>query len=362
MNNSPLRFISSFLFHTFLIAALSVSGSVAQERFFYKEKDFGSEALYNPLSLLLNGSYDIIQLDGHERTIHNFPYSVAATNVMQNLRSPFGPISRYGWGNFLQDQVFPIHLTKKDAQWWPNYQLHLIGGGMTYTKMGEWYAAHEFPSPKLFSAATMAAYHLLNEFVENAAYTGDNIDPIADIYIFDAGGMLLFSFDNVNRFFSNDLNLADWSRQPTFMLNNGSLQNNGQYFSIKWKFPFSDRWHFFYYFGMNGLTGLSYKMPDQSALSFGFGLRAKNLVMLDTSLHKETINTVWNAGVFYDRENSLIASVFISGLTDDWMNINIYPGLFKIGPVSPGIWLIARKDGNILGGFSTIWTPGIGFQ
>jgi hypothetical protein len=362
MNNINSRCNSFSLFIAIIITASAASVGNGQERYFYKEKDYGSEALYNPINLLLNGSYDIIQLDGHDRKIFSFPYSDATRNVLKNLGSPFGPISRYGWGNFIQDQIIPIHLTKKDAQWWPNYQLHLIGGGMTYTKMGEWYAAHQFPYPKLFSAATMATYHLLNEFVENGAYSGDNVDPIADVYVFDAGGMILFSFDNVNRFFSEDLNLADWSRQPTFMLNDGSLQNNGQYFSIKWKFPFSERWHFFYYFGMNGLTGLAYKMPDQSAISLGFGLRAKNLVLLDTSLHKETINTVWNAGIFYDRDNSLIASVFISGLTDDQLNINAYPGLFKIGPVSPGIWMIVRKDGNILGGVSTAWTPGIGFR
>jgi hypothetical protein len=362
MNRPAPSLVGFRLFTALLLTLVSIEMGSGQEPYFYKGRNYGSEALYNPLNVILNGSYDIIQLDGHDKKIFNFPYADAATNVMRNLGSPFGPISRYGWGNFLQDQIFPMHLTRKDAQWWPNYQLHLIGGGMNYTMMSEWYAAHNIPYPKVFSFTTLAAYHLLNEFVENASYSGDNVDPIADIYVFDAGGILLFSFDNVNRFFSRDLNLADWSRQPTFMLNDGSLQNNGQYFSIKWKFPFSERWHFFYYFGMNGLTGLSYKMPDQSAFSVGFGLRAKNLELVDTSLHKETISTIWNAGVFYDRDNSLIASVFFSGLTDDLLNVNAYPGLFRLGPVSPGLWVIVRKDGNILGGISTNWTPGIGLH
>lgn len=334
---------------------------LSQQRYFYNDRNFGSEALYNPISLILNGSYDIIQLDGHDRHIFSLPYGIATSNVLRNLGSPFGPISRYGWRNFLGDQIFPIHLTRKDAAWWPNYQLHLIGGGMTYTAIREWYTVHNFPVPTAFSLTTMAAYHLLNEFVENAGYVGDNVDPIADIYVFDVGGVILFSFDGVNRFFSEDLNLADWSLQPSFTLSSVSLQNNGQYFSIKWKSPFSDRWHLFYYFGMNGLTGLSYKFPDHSAISFGAGLRAKNLVSVDSVIHKETINTIWNVGVFFDRENSLLASLFVSGLTDELVSLNVYPGLFNIGPVCPGVWFKLRKDGYVLGGITTVWTPGVAF-
>ena len=335
--------------------------STAQQQYFYKGRDYGSEALYNPVNLLLSGSYDIIQLDGHDRNIFNFPYRIAASNVLRNLGSPLGPITRYGWGAFLSDQIFPLHLTQRDAQWWPNYQLHLIGGGMTYTAMREWYELHDFPAPTALSIATMATYHLLNEFVENQAYVGDNVDPIADIYVFDIGGIVLFSFDNVNRFFSEDLNLADWSLQPSFTLADMALQNNGQYFSIKWKIPFLKQWSVFYYFGMNGLNGVSYKITDSCAISIGVGLRAKDLVNVDETLHKETISTIWNVGLFYDKGNSLLASLFVSGLTDDFVKLNLYPGLFHVGPVLPGVWFIVTKDGNVLGGISTVWTPGIGF-
>ena len=331
----------------------------AQETYYYKGRPYGSEAMYNPFYLILNGSYDIIQLDGRKRDIFQYPYSISVTNVMRNLTDPFGPISRYGLGNFIKREILPLTYNISGAQWWPNYQLHLIGGGMTYVAIKEWYEAHNFSSPVLWSLATMTAYHLLNEFVENGPYVGDNVDPIADIYFFDIPGILLFSFDGINRFFSNDLHLADWSLQPSLAPSNWTLQNNGQYFSIKWKFPFSEKWHAFYYFGLRGLLGVSYKMEDGSAISFGAGMRAKRLKTVEQATNTKTVELNWNAGVFYDKENSLMASLFLSESSDNAVSLNIYPGIFSFGEFSPGAWFLYSRDSGLLFGFTTMWAPGI---
>ena len=96
-------------------------------------------------------------------------------------------------------------------QWAPNYQQHLIGCGMLYTAMKEWYEDKNFPVPWLFSSVTLMTQHLLNETMETGPYEGWSVDEISDIYIFDLGGIILFSFDNVNEFFHDKLNLADWS-------------------------------------------------------------------------------------------------------------------------------------------------------
>jgi hypothetical protein len=336
--------------------------SQPDENYFYKNRNYGSEALFNPLTEILNSSFDIIQLDGHSRKLFELPYGKGFTNIARNLRDPFGPISRYGWGNFLADQVFPIHLTKKDAQWWPNYQLHLIGGGMTYRRLLEWYRTYDFPSPAAFAVGTLAGVCILNESVENGAYQGDNVDPIADLLIFDPGGMILFSFDGVAKFFAETMNLSDWSLQPSFTTSPFALHNNGQYFSMKWKLPFSDHWHLFYYFGMNGLIGLSYKLDDGSAFSLGGGLRGKKLQVLDQSTNKQTLELIWNVGAFYDRENSLMASLFVSGLTDYTVSMNLYPGMIDVGGFTPGLWVVLARNGKFLMGISTVWTPGLGFK
>jgi hypothetical protein len=43
------------------------------------------------------------------------------------------------------------------------------------------------------------------------------------------------------------------------------------------------------------------------------------------------------------------------------MNLNIYPGIFKIGSFSPGLWIVMRDKGKLLFGITATWLPGFGF-
>jgi hypothetical protein len=285
--------------------------TIAQQPYFYKAYDYGSEAIYNPVSVILNGGFDMFQVS-HERDIGKIPFYQSGKNVLKNVFDPIGPVRRYGWWNFIQEQIIPVSVNRDNAQYWPNYTLHLVGGGMEYTKMKEWYQYNGCTYPQFLSIVTLYAYHFINEITENDTHVGDNVDPIADLLIFDVGGIVLFSFDNINSFFSETLNLADWSLQPSFSVRDLHLHNVGQFFSIKWKFPFADRWHLFYYFGTNGLGGVSYKWPDGDALSFGIGMAASDLILLKQDSNKKTLDLVWNIGVFYDRNNSLLTSLSIT--------------------------------------------------
>ena len=353
-------FVRSRWFIVFLLLVSSIG--LSQERFFYTGKSYGSEAMYNPVYLLLNGSYDIIQLEGHTRDVFTYHYGTGAANVLRNLGSPFRTIGHYGVGKFLKQEVFPIGLGIGEAQWWPNYQLHLIGGGMTYVATAEWYEHYGFPVPNILSMVTMGAYHFLNEVVENGNYVGETVDPIADLYIFDVGSVILFSFDGVKRFFRDELHLADWSLQPSLALPTWTLQNNGQFFSMKWKLPFSESVHLFYYFGLRGLLGLSKKFDDGSAFSFGLGLRAIKLETLERTTNTQTVDLRWSAGVFFDRENSLLASLFWSDYLDNTLNLNIYPGIVHLGGFSPGLWFVVSKNSGTIVGLTTIWAPGLGYE
>jgi hypothetical protein len=324
--------------------------------FFYKGYDYGNQSIYNPMYVLLNGGFDMIQV-GNKRDIKNFPYGTAIKNIWKNLSDPFTPIKNYGWWNFIKDQVLPLSLSKRNAQFFPNYTLHLIGGGMEYAALKEWYEYHKYPYPQWLSAFSVMFYHWVNEVAENGPYVGDDVDPIADIYIFDIGGILLFTSESVKRFFAEDLNLADWSQQPSISLRNGELHNNGQFFSVKWKLPFTHSLYAFYYFGTNGVGGLSYKFADGTALSVGVGLAASDLILLDEKTNKKTLGLVGNFGVFYDKNNSLLASLSVTIKTDYMINVNVYPGLFKIGGVSPGLWGAYSQDGNIILGCAFTWFP-----
>ncbi|MDO8549912.1 MAG: hypothetical protein Q7S39_07175 [Ignavibacteria bacterium] len=131
----------------------------------------------------------------------------------ENLGDPFNSISNYGWNNLLRTELLPLSFTKDKMQWIPNYLHHLIGGGMLYTAMKEWYKEHNFPLPWLFSSVTVMGQYLFNEVMETGPHEGYSVDEVVDIYIFDLGGIILFRFDSINEFFSKTLNLSDWSLQ-----------------------------------------------------------------------------------------------------------------------------------------------------
>ncbi len=340
----------------FIIQFVLPAASPAQGPYFYKGLPYGSQAAYNPVSVILNGGFDMFQVS-HQRDITKIPFHQSGLNVWRNFVNPIGPINRYGWWNFIQEQIIPISLKRESAQYWPNYTLHLVGGGMEFTALKEWYTLNGFPAPVLSSVLTVAAYHCINEVVENDAHVGDNVDPIADLWIFDIGGVVLFTSDAVNRFFSETMNLADWSLQPSFSLRNFYLHNNGQFFSIKWKLPFSDRWHLFYYFGTNGLGGVSYKWADGDAFSFGVGMAAKDLITLNAGNNKKTLDLVWNIGFFYDRNNSLLTSLSLTRKTDYTVNLNVYPGVIAVEGVSPGFWCAYSEREHFIFGLTAAWSP-----
>jgi hypothetical protein len=147
--------------------------------------------------------------------------------------------------------------------------------------------------------------------------------------------------------------------QPGFSLVDGTLQNNGQYFSLKWQLPFSESLHFFYYFGMRGLFGLSEDLGDGNAISVGAGPRAVQLKTLDPATNLKSVEMRWSVGIFYDRNNSLLTSLFWSDYSDDWLSLNIYPGVLRLGDFSPGAWLVFNRTTGTVIGISTVWFPGV---
>ncbi len=343
-----------------LIASLSpCTAQPEQPMLFYHPVDYGSQAGFNPITMIINSGYGILQYPNRSRKIFDIDYSNGFQNVMSNLSHPFHSISRYGWHEFLSNEVLPMSLNRKNAQYWPNYQNHLIGSGMEYVMVTEWYRYHEYPVPVVFGIGTMAVYHVFNEVVENNEYTGDNVDPIADLLIFDPLGIVLFSINGVPEFFSRKLHLTSWDFQPAYDPWTRTIENQGINYCIKMGLPYTDRWSVFYYWGMTGLVGLSYTTEDQRCLSFGAGLRAKELVASgdQSGGRKLTADLTWNAGIFYDRENSLLASLIVSGVNDYTVHANVYPGIIRFGNISPGFFAAYGDGGKFVGGLSVDVLP-----
>ncbi|TAL69522.1 MAG: hypothetical protein EPN82_06730 [Bacteroidetes bacterium] len=354
--------VKLIIFLAVIFFLISINNSYSDEKYYYTGKDYGNEYMYNPLYVILNGSYDIIQLDCNSRKIFEQPYGSGNYNVTRNIFNPFVSIKTYGWWNFLSNEIFPLSFKKEGMQWWPNYSLHIVGGGMTFASLEEWYEYNNIPEPYIFAAATTMFYHYWNEVVEMEDYRGLTVDPVSDIWVFDIAGILLFSFDGIKEFFRDELHLRDWSLQPSLTVPSWELQNNGQYFSIKYDLPFYNKMALFGYMGMSGLGGLSYKLNGEDAISLGLGTRPATRYIIDSSAtaRQYTLNLTWNAGLFYDRNGSLMASIAFSGQEKNLCNINIYPGSIDMGNIKLGFWTVIPRKGDYYFGLSARYIPGIG--
>ena len=71
---------SRFAFLAVVLVIVSSPAS-SQERLYYHHLPYGSQAVYNPISVVLNGSFDIIQMENRSREIFHLPYAEETKNV-----------------------------------------------------------------------------------------------------------------------------------------------------------------------------------------------------------------------------------------------------------------------------------------
>jgi hypothetical protein len=342
------------------LCVLLCGTSVSQEHYyFYTGKSYGSESMINPGSLLLNAGLDILQAAPHSRKFSTLKFGIGAQNVWNNITDPLPPIRQFGWKKFIGQEVFPTSLKLEEAQWFPNYTLHLIGGGMDARMMYEWYSFHRIPYPALFAGLTVASYHFINEAIENDVHRGPNVDALADLYIFDLGGALLFTSDAVAEFFSSTLHMTAWPSQPAWNPEFNTLENHGQYYVMKYRLPFAPSTSLFYHFGDNGLFGLSFLRPDNESISVAVGATQQQLRLVDVTngVRTVTVELGWMAGVFYDRNNSVLASMMASNRVNEKLRLNLYPGVIDLFGFSPGVFAGIGSRNQFIAGFSIQYLP-----
>jgi hypothetical protein len=322
---------------------------VAQERpyYFYHGHKFGSEATFNPAIKLLQGGFYILDTDNRSNNPFVIQYASGFTNVMWNLAHPFAAIDEYGWNRFITSELLP-NPSRRSAQWVPNYFGHILGEGMTFRATEEWYRYHGYPHASRLALVTTLVQSFLNEVVENGGYRGTNVDPIADLYIFNPLGILLFHSDRVAAFFSSTLHMAYWPRQLLLDPVSGTFENVGHDFIFKYASANSAPLGLFASYGTHSLMGVTYRRSARHSLSLGAGVMAKELVDAHPGQPSRSITAtiVPALGLFYDQENSLLFSLIVAPRKDDKASLNIYPGILKIAGATPGLSLAlggARK-------------------
>ncbi len=363
------QFLKRIIVFFAILAFVPLWAQAKQYYFYHPEIHYGSEYVSNPLTLILNGSYDVLRNGGHENngesvSVFQLDYRQGFRNVWDNISSPAYHISQYGWNRFLKQEVFPSSLKQNKAQWLPNYGHHIIGSGMLWVRMAEWFDYHGCKHPYWLSFFSTTFYQFMNEVLENNHSHRTNVDPIADILIFNPLGFLLFSSDTVRKFFSETIPMYDWSLQPVFNPFNGHLRNAGLQFTFKYQPRKFKRTSLFFYYGIYGIGGLSYRIKETYHFSFGAGTVVNRLQknIIKNSLFV-TPHTDGAIGLFLDRNNSLLIAAVITGPRLYNARINMYPGLVTVGKFSPGLFLAFGQWDHFVVGVNMARVPiGLAFS
>lgn len=331
---------------------------------FYEGRTFGSEAEFNPLTEVLNEGFDVLSTYGQDRHIFSRPLGEDAENVLNSVVHADRTYADYGWRHVVRNEFLPLALKRAPGAgaWLPNYQSHLFGSGMISARMTEWYAQHGVPHPLLFSGVTMMTAHLLNEAVENDGRRAWNEDATTDLLVFDLGGIALWNNDWMQRTFSGRVRLTNWASQPSYNPVTRTMENTGQYFSLRAPMPGATSWRIAYVFGMSGGVGLAREFSDGNTLSMVGGVEAVQNPITDARTGAKGATLKPETGIYYDRDGSLLWSLKIGSPSGavSWITMNAYPGLFRVGSVAPGLWLQLPKDGGVRFGVVSRWGVGVG--
>ncbi len=326
----------------FVFFIFSITSCFAQSKkfyFYHPEQNFGSESVFNPITLYLNGSFDILRNGGHEKRLSMQNFSDNFKTIYKALKDPFPVIKRKGWNEFTKEEFPNFDLKGNNLNFMPNLPIHTIGNGMQFVKVSEWYAFHNYPLPKTLGLLTTISYQVMNEMTEQNLSDKLRTDPIADFWIYNNLGFILFSFDGVKRFFSETFVVNDWSMQPMYNPFNDNIENAGQQYSGKLKI--NNKLDLFTQWGIDGLIGLSFRIDKDNSFSLAGGT-----VVNKISYSEEQGIQITKAdkidpaiAVFWDINNSLMFTSHLSGHSNFvLLKTNMFPGIINYKNVSLGIY------------------------
>ncbi len=315
---------------------------------FYHSTDIGSEAQFNPFTVWVNSGFDILAKPSYRRSVLEVEYQAGFRNVFDNLNNGVARVRRVGIERVVAHEVFPYRgIDSQHGQWIPNVFGHMLGEGMLSRKLSDWYELQNVPYPRLWGLATLVATQFLNEAAENGSYKGTNLDPVVDLGLFNLLGYLLFVTDEVAGFFAGPVQLNYWPGQAVLDLRSGELFNHGENFAFKlWLGDWTNLRGFFY-FGGAGLFGLSLPLGVHDAVSVAAGphlMWMKPNMVNGNRWLQPAGDMNWDLALFWDRNESLLASVQGGGMSTRFVALNVYPGVWRLGPVGIGAYAFCSED------------------
>jgi hypothetical protein len=328
---------------------------------FYHGIPAGSESQFNPFSLIVNGGFDQLRVASARRNVFELDYELAAQGMWKSISRPDRVIKTYGVGNWLRRQVLPLSGKPNGGQWVPNYQLHLLGGGMTGVRMTEWYQQHGTSHPELAAAATVTAWHLVTEMIEHQNGV-PSVDALTDLLIFDPAAFLIWRSDAIQRAFSTHIEMTNWPGQPALTAPTSTLQNMHQTTMMRVETPWLPGLRPLTTFGGSFLLGLSARKGQTDWVSLAAGWDPTENPIIDPVTGEKTVTLNPNFAVFYDRAGSLLGAMHLRLHRKELMTLNVYPGVVHFGKWSPGMFAHVLDDGRVRFGIVPRFGLGVGVE
>jgi hypothetical protein len=240
-----------------------------------------------------------------------------------------------------------------------NYTGHLIEAGVGVRTMRERMEAAGVPHARLWAHLTVFASSVLSEMYEASQRQEAFASHVADFYIFEPAGHLLFSIDGVARFFGESLNTRVWPHQAGVSVTTGELLNTGLDMIMKVPLPTTDDLSLFARMGMGSDLGLTLHRPGGWDLSLALGFAASNPTT-DPLTGDELIEAVLAGSFFIDRDDSLLASIHGTRGRGRNLTVNLYPGALGFLPPEIGAFLVVTRSNALQFGISHRALPGVG--
>lgn len=327
------------------------------EAFFYAGADYGSEASFGPLSFILNRGLHLARAKTGSADIRDVPDGWHTFSTA--LRRPVWAVQRAGgFRHWASTQLVPFRWDK-GGSWAVNYTGHLIEAGVGLRTITERLEAAGVPHARLWAHLTVFGSSLLAELYEASQRQEAFSSHVADFYIFEPAGHLLFSFDRVARLFGETLGTRIWPHQAGVSLTTGEFMNTGLDMVMKVPFPLVNNLSIFARMGMGSDVGVTLHRPNGWDFSLAAGFAATDPTT-DPITGDELIDAVASASFYIDRNESLVASIHGNYGRGRRLTVNLYPG--SLGFLTPdlGLWVVVDKFGALQFGFSHRSWMGLG--
>lgn len=307
---------------------------------FWRPDGVGSERVFSPLHSSLQYALDGTQIRGASTD----GYDDKVQLVLDHLREPLRTIENGdgGWRDFVNSELVPIDPRRPGDSLaiLPNVFLHTLGGGLLYRKTAEWFEGHGVPLPWLLSGVLAMAVEVLGEASEKPVT--DDTDEIADVYVFRPLGIWLLHDAGRARLVRDGLGMVDWPYLAMWDVDDREFTNVGMNYALRPTWFGCDDVRPFAHIGITNVFGLSHRVSAAGdRVSWGAGVATVTV---------DPVELRWSAGLFWDRDGGLLASLIGNGADGYAVRVNLYPGALFAADVPLGVFAGVRDDGELTAG------------